>query len=67
MDDSFKAGLTLVGLAVAIILGLVALTLQGPPYMILADIVLGFVAACLLSLGVYLVAQRNTQTASDQN
>jgi high-affinity Fe2+/Pb2+ permease len=67
MDDSFKAGLTLVGLAVAIILGLVALTLQGQPYMILADIVFGFVAAGLLSLGVYLVAQRNTQTGSDQN
>jgi len=67
MDDSLKAGLTLVGLAVAIILGLVALTLQGQPYMILADIVLGFVATGLLLLGVYLVAQRNMQTASDQN
>jgi high-affinity Fe2+/Pb2+ permease len=62
MDDSFKAGLALAALAVAIILGLVALTLQGQPYMILADIVFGFVAAGLLSLGVYFFTQRKFQT-----
>ncbi len=61
MDDSFKAGLTLAGLALGIILGLVALTLQGHQYMILSDAVFGFVAAGLLSLGVYLFTQRKYQ------
>jgi high-affinity Fe2+/Pb2+ permease len=51
MDRNATTGLTLVGLATAIMLGLLALTLQGQPYMLWADMVFGFVAAGLLFLG----------------
>jgi hypothetical protein len=53
VDSNAKTRLTLVGLASAIILGLVVLTLQGQSWMLWADAVFGFIAAGLLLLGFY--------------
>ena len=53
MHESAKAGLTLVGLAIAIVLGLLVLTLGGPSSMLWADLIFGIVSGGLLLVGLF--------------
>ena len=53
MDSNDKAGLTLTAVALMIVAGLLFLSSEGNPFMLLADVVFGFVALGLLLLGIY--------------
>ena len=63
MDEGVKVGLVTGVLGVVILLGLIALAVQGSSYVWLAVLVLGFVAAGLIGVGLYSIMQRAGHSA----
>ena len=58
MDEEIKAGLATVVLGALIVLGMLAFAVQGQPYIWLAVLVFGFVAAGLIGMGLYSITER---------
>jgi uncharacterized protein (DUF983 family) len=58
MDEDIKAGLATVVLGALIVLSMLAFAVQGQPYIWLAVLVFGLVAAGLIVMGLYSITER---------
>jgi cyanate permease len=67
MDEDIKAGLATIGLGALIVLGMLAFAVQGQPYIWLAVLVFGFVAAGLIGMGLYSIMRRARESDAQAN
>ena len=64
MDEAVKAGRVTSVLGAVILLGVLTIAAHGAPYVWLAVLVFGFVAAGLIGMGLYSIAQRARQSVT---
>ena len=62
MDEGIKAGIATIVLGALIVLSMSAFAVQGQPYIWLAVLVFGFVAAGLIGMGLYSITRRSRES-----